>query len=284
MKSMQKYKSNNELICSLNQAFICTEGAVRDNFFDRIIDSISNGKVVVFEQLPDKQQSIDTYMKVFSLNAAENFLEDPLILFESPLLLFTLYQLECKFGKKWVWIEQLLNSNPLFRCYRLNMRIIFKLSTYLHILAGERVIFNYKQSLPHERITNLSFFPNENNNSKKRTTVGRKKKEKNNEKEEQMFSQFIEKIEKEKLRLPFQLMPDEESRLGSIFFNKIKYLAEKKGDRMKRFKPSNQRNNSKPKDMKLGDITDPFLVNAQANEKQKPQTITNFAKHLGKSK
>jgi hypothetical protein len=265
----------------LNQAFICTEGIIKDNFFDSIMQALANGKVVVFEQLPDKSQSIDTYVKVYNLNHPEEFLEDPHVFFESPLLLYTLYQLECKFGKKWVWIEQLLTNNPLFRSYKLTLKLIFKLSTYLHILAGERILFNYKQSLPHERITNLAFFPTENSTSKKRSTVGRKKKLKTNEKEEQNFSMFIDKVEKEKQRLPFQIIPDDEARLGAFFFNKVKYLAERKGEKARRFRPSFNRASSKPRDFKSEKYVDPF--NIAESEKVKHTNYPNMPKYLGKS-
>jgi hypothetical protein len=266
-------------------SFVCTEGAIKDNFLEQIVYGLGNNKIILIEQVPDQQHiSIETSIKILNPNAMEHFVDEAHQIFDSTILLYALYQLETKFGKRWHWIEFILKNHPLFKPYKLNLKMIFKLSTYLHFLAGEKFIINYRQGLPHERITNFSFFPSESSNNKKKSTVGRKKKLRSNEKEEHSFKVFTERLDREKARLTWQVSESEEERVGSIFFNKLKFMIQEQATRgHKRFKPSpTTKFIGKAKDLKLDKFNERHPDSLTKEEKKPPQPIVNFTKFLRK--
>ena len=266
------------------QIFIGGEGAVKDDPLEAMLHALAGGKVVLFEQLPDQHHvSVDTWVKILDPQNPQHFLDDPQLIFYSPLLLYTIFQLESRFGRKWHWVEALLKSHPLFRSFRLSLSLIFKLSVYLHFLAGEKLLFLHRQGLPHERQTNFAFFPAESSN-KKKPTVGRKKKLRSNEKEEHSFRTFSDKLAREQARLTWH-MPSPETQKANIFFNKLKYANEEKIKGPRRFRPSQLGKNNnpvKPKDVRLDRFPERNPDSILREEKKTPVSIVNFTKFLRK--
>jgi hypothetical protein len=264
---------------------ICTSNVLRDNHFDQIVNALADNKMVIYEQLAEKGP-LDSTVMILNPLVRSHFIEedDPETYFASNLLLFYLYQLEQKFGKKWGWIEGHLKNNPLFRSYKISQRLILKLSVFLHMLLGERLLLNYRQALPFDRVSNISFFPAEGTTNKKKVSVGRKKKSRSNEKEELSFKTFVDRIEREKARLAFSITEDETAEIGSLFFNRMKFNVQKKQALSnKRFKPvTSSWSNWKLKESKVESF-DEKLPDMVGPEEKKPTTnMPNYPKFLKK--
>lgn len=260
---------------------------LKENHFDSMVNSLATNKLVVFEQYQDKYSNLDCAMMILDLNNRDHFIDDDDMasLFCTPSLLYSLYTLENKFGKKWNWIEQHLRNNPLFRGHKITQKTILKMSIFLHMLMGERLIMNYKQILPYDRVANLSFMPAESEPCRKRGSVGRKKKSRESDKEEQNYRVFVDRIEREKTKLNFQVVEDEVKQVGSLFFNKVKFhLQERSAAEIKRFRPSSSSwNNWKVKDSKAELLTD-RAPDSIPNEERRPSNVpANYQKYLKKS-
>ena len=257
---------------------MCNDGLIRDNYFEYIVRGLVDYKMVIVEQVPDKHNSVDTIVKVLNPSNPDDFLEDPLIFFESPLLLYTIFQLEIKFGRRWMWIDTLLRNNPLFRGYKLTQRFTVKLAIYLHLLAGDRLFLNYKQSLPAERIANLAFFPTDQIPQKK-SSVGRKKKPRSQEKDEENYKAFVQRFEAQRAKLGFTVIESEEERIGSTFFNKMKFFVQEKKNRgFHRFKKADYpKTPSKRSDQEPEQFPDKIPIEKR---EKRGMGLANYARHL----
>lgn len=234
------------------------------NHHEMVFKALSKGMMVVYEHFPTAERGesysgLETCVKILNPSRADHFLDDtsssssyqymlqmapdilPMVASMHPLLHYTLHRLETRFGKRWFWIESLLKSNPLFKPYKLSGRTIGRLSIFFHMLAGERVLLNHRQNIPGERIANMEFFPADSS-LKKRLIPGRKPKNLNRKKEETDFSEFVKKLQKEQLKLPWNLNPEPPT--AELYYNKaVQYLHEKNetNANFKRFKPSRGR-------------------------------------------
>jgi hypothetical protein len=160
--------------------------------------------------------------------------------------------------------------------------MILKLSIYLSILSGEKIIYNYRQMLPYERISNLAFFPLDNAEVKKKTNK-KKKTMKGNEKEEYTLKLFNDRIEKEKARYNLSFCESETEKIGSVFFNKVKfYIHEKRVKRPQEFKPFKNQMKNKFKDLKFDRLNVESPESIPAERKEKISGVTNYAKFLKK--
>lgn len=242
--------------------------------------------MVVYEQYAEKGSALDNTVMILNPALRSNFIEDddPEAYFASGLLLYNLFQLEQKFGRKWGWIEMHLKNNPLFRSYKISQKLILKLSIFLHMLLGERLILNYRQLLPYDRMTNLGFFPADSSTNKKKASVGRKKKARSNEKEEQAYRSFVDRIEREKGRLSYSILEDETTEVSSIFFNKMKFsIQQKLSSGKKRFKPmSSTWSNWKNKEGKADTFAEKVPDGLTSDEKKAPSNTPNYPKYLKK--
>lgn len=265
---------------------VCTNNLMRDNHFDHMVNALADNKMVVYEQLAEKGSNLDSTVMILNPLLRSHFIEedDPEHYFSSTLLLYNLYQLEQKFGRKWGWIEAHLKNNPLFRSYKIGQKLILKLSIFLHMLLGERLILNYRQLLPYDRVTNLGFFPADSLAGKKKASVGRKKKARSNEKDELAYQTFVERIEREKARLAFAITEDETAEISSIFFNKMKFsIQHKQALSKKRFKPaSSSWSNWKMREAKVETYVERLPDSVGPDEKRPASNMPNYPKYLKK--
>lgn len=214
----------------------------------------------------------------------DHFLDDPVVAAccDSPVLLYTLWSLESRFGKKWAWIEQHLRNHPLFRCRRLSHRQVLQLSVYLRLLTGDRLLLNHRQALPAARLANLAFLPADEEPSRKKAAGRRRKREEG--REEQEFRSFVGRIEREKGRLAWPAAVDEEAMVGSLFFNRMQFaVLEKSRLGARRFKPSSAAwSGVRGRESKAEPLNDRPPESVPIDEKKPPSNAANYPKYLKK--
>lgn len=239
----------------------------------------------MFEQVADKSRNVDCAVMVLDPAQREHFLEDPDLAAccDSPVLLFALWSLEQRFGKKWAWIEQHLRSHPLFRGRRLTHRHILSISVFMHMVLGERLILNHRQTLPAERLANLCFMPADSEPSRKKAGVGRRRKREAG-REEQEFRQFSDRVDRQKSRLVWAVAEDEVQQVGSLFFNRMQFaIKEKARAGSQRFKPSSSAvSGIRSRETKTEPLNDRPPESVPADEKRAPSNAANYPKYLKK--
>ena len=143
------------MVTDTDKHFICSENVQNiDTVLEKLVNGLKDNKFVMQ----------DLYMNApnvltLDLNNIKSYLlsEVPEYYLESNQLLYYIYIGQMHFGKKWVWLEECLNSMPITRGYMLDPKMILIQFIYLQILFGERFLNNCKQALPYERITNFEF-------------------------------------------------------------------------------------------------------------------------------
>lgn len=96
-------------------------------------------------------------MNVISPNTSDFFVDVPVALMESNILLYYIYRYEKLFNKKWIWIEEILKSIPILKVYKLDLKKILKLWIYIQVLNGQKFINNSNQIVPYQRLSNFDF-------------------------------------------------------------------------------------------------------------------------------